>query len=189
MRYSAFGCRRMTPLPIIECSLLATEGTKQVIFGNAIILCLLTAKFGRTRLSVEAMHLSCVPCFISLHLSSAPCLIYSASYHCLFRVSSVLRIVCSVSHLFRVSSVPCLICSSYCRLWVSSVSFLICSASHLSRVSSVLRIVGSVSYLFWVLSIPYLICSAYCLFRVSSVPRLKFNCFPNPQAFQTVSQL
>ena len=65
-----------------------------------------TAKVRRTRLSVEAMHLSCVRCFISLHL------IYSPSHLCLFRVSSVLRIVCFVSHLFRVLSVPRLICSA-----------------------------------------------------------------------------
>ena len=122
---------------------------------------------------------------------SAVSLVSSASTSALRLVSSIphLIFVCSVSHLFCALSVPCLICSASHLFRVSSVPRLICSASYPFRVSSFPRLISSVSHLFLVLSISYLICSSYCLFRVSSVPRLKFNCFPNPQAFQTVSQL
>lgn len=78
--------------------------------GNASQLCSLSHTF---RFSVS--HVFCV--------SSAPCLICSTAY---LHVSSVLRLICSLSRLISVSHL-------FCDL---SVPCLICSESHLFRVSS-----------------------------------------------------
>ena len=91
-----------------------------VVVGSAVILCLHTVETP----SVEGIHLSFVPRLIH-SASLIPRIIYSVSH--LFRASSVLRIICSVSvsflglicsasHLLPVSSIPSLKLRSYLNL-------------------------------------------------------------------------